>query len=93
MRYAIEIWLIGIGTAIVVVAAPWPVQAQAAQPGLRIVGPAITKQSTQRTVATVRSGMKEGSASAAVGEGKNATKAGGNGRREKDVKPKIVRGK
>ena len=93
MCHTIQIWLTGFGMTMVIASAPGPVQAQAGQPGLHIVGPAITKQSTQRTIATVRSGMKEGSAFSAMGGAKNAAKAGDKSRRNLDVKPEIVRGK
>ena len=95
MRRAIQIWLIGMAAAMGIASAPGPAQAQAqaGQPGLRIVGPAITKQSTQRTIAIVRLGMQEGSASGAKGESTNTAKAGEKNRQKLDVKTGIVDGK
>lgn len=93
MRRAIQIWLIGMAAAMGIASAPGPAQAQAGQPGLRIVGPAITKQLTQRTIAIVRLGMQEGSASGAKGESTNTAKAGEKNRQKLDVKTGIVDGK
>ena len=95
MRHAFQIGLIGIGATLLIAAASGSVQAQAGNSGLRIVAPAITKLSTQRTIDSVRSSMKNGpgSGSGAKDEAINATKIVEKRGQKSVVKPVAARDK
>ena len=60
MGHNLHIWLSGIGAALMIAAAPIEAEAQSCRSGLRVAAPVITKQSTQRSIDNVRTGMKQG---------------------------------
>jgi hypothetical protein len=76
MGNKLQIGLTAIGAALLIASAPIAADAQSGSSGLRIVAPPIIKQSTQRSIDSVRAGMKQPSRSGAKLAEKNAAKAG-----------------